>query len=132
VKCFYDDTKDAIGTCKSCGKGLSREFAIDLGKGLACKDGCEEDVQNLITLIDRNIQFSKSSGKFEKVSVSGGYASALFLLCGGMAFIIFGLLKNHNTFFIVIGAIFLIYGLFNSYKTLTLSKVMKKAAEQQL
>lgn len=45
MNCFYHPTAVAVGTCKSCNKGLCRECAVDLGKGLACKGRCEEDVK---------------------------------------------------------------------------------------
>ncbi|MBP7275989.1 MAG: hypothetical protein KBA51_07280, partial [Kiritimatiellae bacterium] len=35
MKCFNHEDRDAVGTCKSCGKGVCRECAVDMGKGLA-------------------------------------------------------------------------------------------------
>ena len=43
MKCFYHQDRDAVGVCKSCERGVCSECAVDLGKGLACKDRCEDD-----------------------------------------------------------------------------------------
>ena len=56
VRCFYHQNREAIGSCKSCGKGLCPECAVDYTKGLACRRACEADVQALIRLIDQNVR----------------------------------------------------------------------------
>src|SRR5262249_52940930 len=56
MHCFYHQDKYAVGVCKSCGKGVCIECAVDLGKGLACRGRCEESVRAITQLIDRNIQ----------------------------------------------------------------------------
>jgi hypothetical protein len=61
--CFYHHDKEAVGFCKSCGKALCVECAVDLGKGLACRNRCEESVRAIIELIDRNIERMKGPGK---------------------------------------------------------------------
>jgi hypothetical protein len=67
--CFYHQEKDAVGQCRSCGKGVCAECAVDLGKGLACRGRCEEQVRTLIELIDHNIEASKTwSPKVELAS----------------------------------------------------------------
>ena len=43
MRCFYHQDKEAVGTCKSCGKGVCAECAI---------------ARAIIQLIDRNIQSS--------------------------------------------------------------------------
>ncbi|MBU4189689.1 MAG: hypothetical protein KJ886_01655 [Candidatus Thermoplasmatota archaeon] len=32
MKCFYNPTRDAVGVCKNCGKGLCAECAVDVGR----------------------------------------------------------------------------------------------------
>jgi hypothetical protein len=54
MNCYYSLEKPAIGICKSCGRGISMEFATDVGNGLACKDHCEERVKTLNLIVDRN------------------------------------------------------------------------------
>jgi hypothetical protein len=61
MRCFYHQDREAVGTCKSCGKGVCGECVVDLGKGLACRSRCEADVRAVIALIDRNIQLSTAT-----------------------------------------------------------------------
>jgi hypothetical protein len=58
MRCFYHRDKEAVGICKSCGKGVCAECAVDLDKGLACRSRCEESTRSIIALIDRNIQLA--------------------------------------------------------------------------
>src|SRR4051794_41083631 len=68
MRCFYHQDKDAVGSCKSCGKGLCAECAVDLGKGLACRGRCEETARAIIELVDRNIQLSTAPAKAQLVA----------------------------------------------------------------
>ena len=67
MRCFYHQDKEAVGTCKLCGKGVCPECAVDLTKGLACRGRCETDAQAIIQLIDRNIQLSANPTKAQLV-----------------------------------------------------------------
>lgn len=67
MRCFYHQGTDAVGTCKSCGKGLCVECAVDLGKGLACRGRCEESARAIIQLVDRNIHLSTAPTKAQLV-----------------------------------------------------------------
>jgi hypothetical protein len=40
---------------------------VDLGKGLACRDRCEESARAIIQLVDRNIQLSTTPTKAQLV-----------------------------------------------------------------
>jgi len=131
MKCFYDTTQDAIGTCKSCGKGLSKEHAVDMGKGLACKGRCEEDVRKLIALIDSNVSLSGTSENLVKGSGKTAYASSLFLLCAGAVFLAMGVAREFDSFLTALGAIFLAYGVFSIVRARSISASMKRLAEQR-
>jgi hypothetical protein len=63
MRCFYHQDREAVGSCKSCGKGVCAECAVDLGKGLACRNRCEDAAKALIQLIDRNLQLVASPTK---------------------------------------------------------------------
>src|ERR1043165_4798464 len=77
MSCFYHHDRESIGGCKSCGKALCPECAVDLGKGLACRGHCEGDVQGLIALIYRNIKLSPQTAKIIESSrkIRSGAAS---------------------------------------------------------
>jgi hypothetical protein len=70
MRCFYHQDKEAVGTCRSCGKGVCIECAVDLGKGLACRSRCEETARAVIALIDRNIQLSVAAPTAQVVAPS--------------------------------------------------------------
>ena len=63
MRCFYHQEKEAVGTCRSCGKGLCPECAADLTKGLACRGRCEDDVRAVIELVDRNIKLQPTAAR---------------------------------------------------------------------
>jgi hypothetical protein len=123
MKCYFDQTQDAIGVCKSCGKGLSMEYAVEVGKGLACKNKCEEDVKILNALIERNIQSQTVTNKIIRTGKFQSIGSAIFLMGSGAVFTIFGFRVHSNIFLMILGAIFIIYGIytlinrFNNIKT---------------
>lgn len=113
MRCFYHQDKDAVGSCKSCSKGLCAECAADLGKGLACRGRCEADVQAVISLIDRNIQLQPATTQLIHAGASARVAGSLFCLVVGVFFLIFGLTSEREmTFITILGACLLAYGLF--------------------
>ena len=67
-----------MGSCRSCLKGLCRACAVDLERGLACRDRCESLVRGLIATIDQSVQYR---------AVSGGLLSTARRLWLGMAII---------------------------------------------
>lgn len=120
MKCFYDTTMDAVGTCKSCDKGLSTDHAVDLGKGLACKNRCEDDVRSLIALIDNNVAMPATSQKLILGSGRAGIVSSIFFLLMGVAFLVSGIIlwERRGLFPVVMGVLFIVwspFGLFRSY-----------------
>ena len=111
MKCFNHNDRDAVGTCKSCGKGVCRECAVDLGKGLACRAQCEKDVASMIALIDQNIQFSPVGRSMMVNARKNTYVQASFLLAAGVIFFLTGLGTDRVTELPgLLGMVFLIYG----------------------
>ncbi len=47
MQCSYHPDRLAVGACKSCGKGLCAECAVDLGDAFACRGRCESDLPAL-------------------------------------------------------------------------------------
>ena len=116
MKCFYDTTQDAVGACKSCGRGLSHDHLSDLGKGLACKGRCEDDVRSLIALLDRSISGSAATNQILKRNSLTGYASGIFLSVVGLLFTFTGL-REPMDFTLYLGLAFLVYGLWTLIRT---------------
>ena len=111
MRCFYHQDKDAVGGCKSCGKGLCVECAVDLGKGLACRGRCEEDVRAVVELVDRNIKLQPTATRLIQAGGSARLAASLFFLASGAVFLIYGLTSEREmTFVTILGVCFLAYG----------------------
>ena len=113
MRCFYHEDREAVGSCKSCGRGLCRECAVDLAKGLACRGHCEADAQALIQLIDRNIQLSSNASRAVQQSRSVRSGAGIFHIIMGVLFVIFGIRDFDRLNLIVfMGAGFIAYGIY--------------------
>jgi hypothetical protein len=82
MNCFNHRDKPAVGLCKSCGKGLCGDCLTELPNGLACKSLCEDRVNLLNRMVDRNAQVLAAAR--HQVRHSG-----LVVLLMGIGFIIF-------------------------------------------
>jgi hypothetical protein len=129
MKCFYHDDSEAVGTCKSCGKGLCRECAVDLAKGLACKNRCEKDAQAVIDLIARNIQMTPFSARLLESGTSARSGTVVLFFFLGVVFVIGGYLRSQTVdFIVVVGLAFLGYGAFSLYEARKLSASVRSAS----
>jgi len=61
MKCFYHQAVDAVGICKNCQRGVCAGCAAERDGGLACRNRCEKQVDQVIMLIRRNIQVGVKS-----------------------------------------------------------------------
>jgi len=126
MKCFYDLSKDAVGTCKSCGRGISVDHLTDMGKGLACKGRCEDDVKALIALIDRNIASYSATSQILKRGSNTGYGSATFLTVMGLIFTLTGVRESEMGFTLYLGIGFLAYGVWNFVRVYKYASIVAK------
>jgi hypothetical protein len=113
MRCFYHEDREAVGSCKSCGKGLCRECAVDLTKGLACRGHCEADAQALIQLIDRNIQLSSTASRSFQTNRRSRSVVGIFHITIGILFVIFGIRDFQGLSLItLLGAGLIAYGIY--------------------
>lgn len=111
MRCYYHQDREAVGGCKSCGKALCPECAVDLTKGLACRGRCEADVQALIAMIDRSIKLSPSTSKLIESGRSTRSTTAIFNLVMGVIFVAWGLQDTEGFSFItILGVCFVAFG----------------------
>ena len=61
MNCYYHPETTSIGLCKSCGKGLCSNCAVDLEAGLACRNRCEGDVADIGDMIARSRELAMRS-----------------------------------------------------------------------
>jgi hypothetical protein len=128
MSCFYHHDRDSVGGCKSCGKALCSECAVDLGKGLACRGHCEADVQALIALIDNNIRLSPQTTRLLESGRKIRSSAGTFNLIIGAIFIAWGLTDMERFSFIaILGGCFFAYGVFGIFQAWRLAKERQKA-----
>lgn len=118
MRCFSHEGEEAVGICKSCGRGICAACAVDLGKGLACRARCEEDVRRLIEVIDSSVRTNTASLEF----MASGRRSAM-IWAGmhavlGTVFVGWGISAPGRLFPIVLmGVLFLLVGVVQFVRT---------------
>ena len=120
MKCFYHHDRDAVGTCKSCQRGVCPECAVEFPHGLACKARCENDVESLIRLIQNNVKFAPANIRLIRAQRSGGLLAAGFYLVTGAVFVGGGLYERF-TMIAVFGGCFLAFGVLTFIRVLRLT-----------
>ena len=129
MKCFYDPTQDAVGTCKSCQRGLSFPYLTEMKKGLACKDRCEEDAAALIAHIERNLIASATANQIMRRDSGTRYGSGVFLLLMGLVFVFTGYSDKHISFLFYMGVGFTVYGAWTLVRAARYAKIVSKLPE---
>jgi hypothetical protein len=112
MSCYYHHDRDSVGGCKSCGKSLCPECAVDLGKGLACRNHCEEDVRTLIAMIERSVKMSPQTASILESGRKIRSGAAVFNLVIGAVFFLWGLSDTRFSFIMILGVCFLVFGTF--------------------
>jgi hypothetical protein len=105
MKCFKHPQADAVGICKHCCKGICAECVNDTAGGIVCSTQCQEEVQSIKNLLDRN---KKSYGLMARVYSRNALLFALM----GLAFIAFGMIQGKNVFLLSIGGLVLLTSVF--------------------
>jgi len=78
MECFAHEGRPAVGSCRSCFKGVCRACAVDLGRGLACPGRCEESARALIASLDHSLRIQ---------GLSSGMIHGARALWGGLAWV---------------------------------------------
>ena len=126
MNCFYHHERTAVGTCKSCQRGLCPECAVDLERGLACRNRCEEEVAGLIQLIQNNVRYSETSVRLLRASRRGGVMGASFAFLLGALFAWFGR-RDGIVFLEAAGGCYGLYGIVALIRTLWVTAKTPKA-----
>jgi hypothetical protein len=103
VKCFYHRDADAIGICKSCGKGLCDECAMEVDFFLACKTTYIDEVAALSAQI-RKARVTLLAQKRYRMFVPS------FFMALGVLFIVMDYLDSGDLYYRAIpGAVFSVW-----------------------
>lgn len=62
MECFYHPATPAVGSCRSCLKGLCRACAAELDGGLACRGRCEAMVTAVVATLRQSARLQNVSG----------------------------------------------------------------------
>jgi hypothetical protein len=82
MRCFYHRDVEAVGTCKSCGRGLCPACVAEVENGLACRSRCEGEVRAINRIISRNkTAFERTSSAYIRVALF--YAAVGAVLIAG-------------------------------------------------
>jgi len=131
MRCYYHQDKEAVGVCKSCGKGLCTECAVELNKGLACRGRCEADVRALIELVDRNIKLSPTTTRLIESNRSLRASGFIFNFVFGAVFVAWGLQDKERFSFVTIpGVCFLLFGCYGFLQARRLARASTPHDEQ--
>jgi hypothetical protein len=127
VECFYHDGRTAVGSCRSCLKGICRSCVVDLGKGLACANRCEQAVRDLIATLEQSIQYRGISAGILRTTRGLWLGLAAVALLVGLFVVVWGL--NLPTFreISLLGIAFLLIGAM----LLRVARGIRGSAEQQ-
>lgn len=81
MNCFYHFEIAAVGICKNCQKGLCVECAVDLENGLDCKNKCEDEVADVVSLIQKNKKaYERAANMGLQNAVWWGILAVVFLV----------------------------------------------------
>jgi hypothetical protein len=87
VNCFQHRENPGIGICKSCGKAVCSDCAIEFPKGLACSIECEKDAKELIEMNERGKKIY-GIGDYQSNKIASGVW--VWLLLSGVMWIVSG------------------------------------------
>lgn len=104
MKCFNHETREAVGLCKHCSKGLCRDCYSDLGHGLACKNTHEREVENINSLIENNKRAYEAHPRNK-------FLMPIFYLFMGTSFMIFGFKMGFDSLTFILGIGFVVCGI---------------------
>jgi hypothetical protein len=62
MECFIHAGASAVGICRNCSRGVCHACAVDNGFGVACKNRCETEVEEIAGLITKNVQITQKGG----------------------------------------------------------------------
>ena len=116
MRCFRHQDKEAIGTCKACGKGVCPECVVTLPLGLVCSKECETRILEIAATFKKSIADSaKTRDKIRNSRLSLIIIAIIF----GIGFLVFGFTSASSSSRpgdVLVGGGFLAFGIYELYK----------------
>lgn len=119
MKCYAHADRDAVGTCRHCCKGVCAACAKDSGYGLVCSPSCEQEVQNLRGITEKN-------RKMLPIAAKTHLRNAIWLMLMAAIFIVFGLIQREGgyaLFLLALGTVILLGAGFSALNSRRLKKL---------
>ncbi len=116
MHCFRHQDKEAIGTCKACGKGVCPECAIPMPLGLVCSKECETRILEIAATFKTSLAASAKTRDKIRSTRLGLVIIAIIL---GIGFLFFGFTSASSSSRpgdVLVGGCFLVFGIFELYK----------------
>jgi hypothetical protein len=107
MECFAHEGRPAVGTCRSCFRGVCRTCAVDLGRGLACAGRCEEAARALIASLEQSLRIQGLGAGMVQGAHALWVGLAWIALAVGVFVIGFGLTLPHFRAIALLGIPFL-------------------------
>lgn len=107
MKCFNHHDRDAIGLCKSCGKGLCEECIAEVPRGLACKNSCEENARQITELIQKNIALHNQADVNLKKTQKRILFNVIVLMLFGLILVIVGFVDGFDLPMLILAIFFI-------------------------
>ena len=120
MKCFVHSGQDAVGTCRTCHRGLCRDCAVAEPDFIACHGACAEQARRLEALVANNLQsYRTARGNF--------WLAPAFLAGFALIFLYFGLQRFETRLNIasVMGAAFLLFAGVLLYRNLRWARTLR-------
>jgi hypothetical protein len=90
---------------------LCDDCQIDLGRGLACKNRCEENVRAVIALVEHNVRAVPTARVSLRLSRWVWVGIGLFILMPGCVVIVLGVLDSRLRILILLGGMLGVFGI---------------------
>ena len=115
MACFNHRDRESVSGCKACGRALCPECIAEVGRSLACKDRCEDDVRLLDAMIADNIRNAPFVNMSLQSSRQGRFIAPVLFVIGGLACVIWGAYEYRDSgeysSLLAFGVILTIFGL---------------------
>lgn len=98
MKCYYHHTKDAVGVCRHCSKGICTDCLSDTVNGIACTNSCAE--------------IMKAASKGKKIDAVGGVFGVLCIFVAGGMTIYLSYVRGEHWFKLFMGVSLVVTGIF--------------------
>jgi hypothetical protein len=90
MACYNHRETNSVGNCKACGRSLCPDCIVEVGKSIACRSRCEDDVRLQDSLIADNIRNAPFVNNWVSSAQSSRFSLPAILVGGGLILSLWG------------------------------------------